>query len=326
MSNAILERPVDTLSFDNGDAMPIIGLGTWKSAPGEVYGAVKTALKMGYRHIDCAPIYGNEAEVGRALKESFESGVVDRDDVWITSKLWNDSHAPEDVRPALEATLDDLNLDALDLYLIHWPVVHEKGVAMPQSPDGLVPLDERPIRETWAAMEALVEAGLIHHIGVSNFSVPKLRSLISNANRRPEMNQIELHPYLQQPEMLDFCDDAGVHLTAYSPLGSSDRPEAMKVEDEPSLMSDAVVHEIAERHDASPAQVLISWAIHRGTAVIPKSVTPAHIEDNLAAAELALTDADMDALAELDRGFRYVSGAGWAMEGSPYTLESIWDA
>lgn len=325
MSTNTLNRSVDTLTFANGDTMPMLGLGTWKSAPGEVYDAVTTALQVGYRHVDCAPIYGNEAEVGRALQESFDDGVVDRDDVWVTSKLWNDSHAPEDVRPALEATLDDLNLDVLDLYLIHWPVAHKKGVDMPQSPDELLSLDERPIRATWAAMQELVEAGLVRHIGVSNFSVPKLRRLIDAADHPPEMNQIELHPYLQQPEMLDFCDAAGVHLTAYSPLGSSDRPEAMKIENEPSLMSDPTVHEIADRHDASPAQVLISWALHRGTAVIPKSVTPAHIKDNRAAAELALTDADMDALAELDRGFRYVNGAGWTMEGSPYTLANIWD-
>jgi alcohol dehydrogenase (NADP+) len=325
MSTNTLEHSVDTLSFANGDTMPMLGLGTWKSAPGEVYDAVKTALQAGYRHVDCAPIYGNEAEVGRALQESFDDGVVDRDDVWVTSKLWNDSHAPEDVRPALEATLDDLNLDVLDLYLIHWPVAHKKGVEMPQSPDELLSLDERPIRETWAAMQELVDAGLVRHIGVSNFSVPKLRSLIDAADHPPEMNQIELHPYLQQSEMLDFCDEAGVHLTAYSPLGSSDRPEAMKIENEPSLMSDPTVHDIADRYDASPAQVLISWALHRGTVVIPKSVTPAHIKDNLAAAELALTDADMDALAELDRGFRYVNGAGWTMEGSPYTLANIWD-
>ncbi len=325
MSTNILKRPVDTLSFANGDTMPIIGLGTWKSAPGEVYDAVKTALRVGYRHVDCAPIYGNEAEVGRALQESFDRGEVDREDVWVTSKLWNDSHAPEDVRPALEATLDDLNLDVLDLYLIHWPVAQKKGIDMPQSPDEFLSLDERPIHETWAAMEDLVKAGLVRHIGVSNFSVPKLRALIDTADHTPEMNQIELHPYLQQPEMLDFCDEAGVHLTAYSPLGSSDRPEAMKSENEPSLMADPTVNEIADRHDASPAQVLISWAIHRGTAVIPKSVTPAHIKDNLAATELDLTDADMNALAELDRGFRYVSGDGWAIEGSPYIMENLWD-
>lgn len=316
---------MQTLSFREHDEMPIVGLGTWKSAPGEVYNAVKTALQVGYRHIDCAPIYGNEAEVGRALSDAFDEGIVSRDEVWITSKLWNDSHAPEHVRTALEETLDDLQLDAIDLYLMHWPVAIEHGVNMPSSPDQFISLDEIPISETWAAMEELVSDGLARHIGVSNFNVPKLQSLVDEASHAPEMNQIELHPYLQQPEMLDAANDAGVHLTAYSPLGSKDRPDRMKANDEPILLDDPTITQIAERHDATPAQVLISWAIHRGTAVIPKSVTPHRIEENLAAADVQLTDADMDAIAELDRGRRYVDGSFWAEGDSPYTMAELWN-
>ena len=314
-----------TLSFRNDDEMPILGLGTWKSAPGEVYDAVKVALQAGYRHIDCAPIYGNEPEVGQALTESFEAGVVSRDDVWITSKLWNDAHAPEDVRPAAEATLHDLQIDTLDLYLIHWPVALQPGVNMPESPDDLIALEDQPIAETWAAMEDLVDAGLVRHIGVSNFNISKLRRLLASAELAPEMNQVEMHPYLPQNDLLAFADEQDVHVTAYSPLGSADRPEEMKADDEPVLLEDPTLAEIAERHDASVAQVLISWAIHRGTAVIPKSVTPAHIKDNLAAAELSLTDEDMEAIDALDRGRRYVVGDLWTMEGSPYTLESLWN-
>lgn len=318
---------MQTLSFRNGDEMPILGLGTWKSAPGEVYDAVKIALQAGYRHIDCALIYGNEAEVGRALSEAFESGVVDRDDVWVTSKLWNDAHAPGDVRPALEQTLSDLQLDTIDLYLMHWPVVHKPGVQMPDAADDLIALDDLPVAQTWAAMEDLVDDGLARHIGVSNFSIPKLRSLLADAERyAPEMNQIELHPYLQQTEMLSFAHANDVHLTAYSPLGSMDRPDAMKSDDDPILLEDEAVASIANKHDVTPAQVLISWAIHRGTAVIPKSVSENHIKENLAAAEVELTEADMQVIAKLDREQRYVDGSGWTMEGSPYTLSSIWDA
>jgi alcohol dehydrogenase (NADP+) len=314
-----------TLSFDNGDELPMIGLGTWKSAPGDVYDAVKYALDAGYRHLDCAAIYGNEAEVGQALSESIEAGVVDRDDVWVTSKLWNDAHRPEHVRPALESTLEDLQLDTLDLYLMHWPVALTRGTGMPQSPDDFVSLDEVPLAKTWAAMENLVDEGLVRHIGVSNFNVPKLRRLMASADHAPEMNQLEMHPYLQQRDMVAFAEEQGLPLTAYSPLGSKDRPEGMKAADEPLLLEDPTINEIADRHDATPGQVLISWALHRDTVVIPKSVTPSHIDENLAAADLSLTDDDMEAIAELDRDRRYVRGEVWALEGSPYTLDGIWN-
>ena len=315
---------MDTLSLGS-DEMPIVGLGTWKSAPGEVYDAVRTALDAGYRHVDCAPIYGNEPEVGRALDETFAGGDVSRDDVWVTSKLWNDAHAPEDVQPALESTLEDLQLETIDLYLMHWPVALKPDTSMPQSPDDLVSLDEQPLAETWAAMEELVDDGLARHIGVSNFNIPKLQSLLEAGRIAPEMNQIELHPYLPQTEMVSFARENDVPLTAYSPLGSKDRPEGMKADDEPILLEDPKIAEIAERHDATPAQVLIRWAIERGTAVIPKSVNAGRIKENLAAADLSLTDDDMDALSGLGRGRRYVRGELWTLEGSPYTLESIWE-
>jgi len=315
---------MQTLSFDSDDAMPILGLGTWKSAPGEVYDAVNVALEAGYRHIDCAPIYGNESEVGRSLTESFEAGVTSREDVWITSKLWNDAHAPEDVRPALRQTLSDLQIDTIDLFLIHWPVALKKGTQLPQSPSDFVSLDEVPITETWAAMEELVDDGLARQIGVSNFNIPKLQTLLDTADHPPEMNQIELHPYLQQTDMVEFARENNVHLTAYSPLGSKDRPDGMKSDDEPILLDDPTIAEIADAHDATPAQVLISWAIHRSTAVIPKSVNEGRIKENLAAADVELTDADMEQIATLDRQRRYVDGEFWAMEGSPYTMEQIW--
>ncbi len=314
-----------TLHFDNGDAMPILGLGTWKSEPGDVYRAVKEAVRLGYRHIDCAPIYGNEPEIGQALSECFAEGAVARDQMWITSKLWCDSHARVDVRPALEKTLADLQLDYLDLYLIHWPVVLKKGVEFAGSANDMIALDELPTSETWEAMEATVDKGLCRHIGVSNFSGAKLKALVDDARLKPEMNQIELHPYLQQPAMLEFCGKHDVAITAYSPLGSLDRPDGLKAKDEPVLLEDRTIAAIAERRGATPAQVLISWAIHRGTAVIPKSVNPARLKENLAAAELWLTQEDMKEITGLDRNRRYVDGEFWAIEGGPYTVTNIWD-
>lgn len=316
---------MQTIQFANGDTMPIFGLGTWKSNPGDVYKAVKEAIRIGYRHIDCAPIYGNEAEVGQALSEAFAEGAVSRDELWITSKLWNNAHEPRDVQPAIEKTLADLQLESLDLFLVHWPVAIRRDVLFHKTGSDLVSLDELPISETWEAVESLADKGLCKHIGVSNFSVPKLRALVEGARLKPEMNQIELHPYLQQPAMLEFCDSNGIFLTAYAPLGSADRPARLKVDDEPILLDDPVIGAIAERRGATPAQILISWAIHRQTVVIPKSIHPERLQQNLDAVEIELSEEDMQEIGNLDKHRRYVSGTFWVLDGGPYTLDNLWD-
>ena len=208
---------------------------------------------------------------------------------------------------------------------MHWPVALKKGASFPLSAEKMISLDDLPLEATWGAMESLVDKGLCRHIGVSNFSLPKLKSLMAAAKLKPELNQVELHPYLQQNDLLKFCHQNGIHMTAYSPLGSPDRPDSLKTEDEPVLMEDPTITAIAERRGLSPAQVLIAWAIHRGTAVIPKSVNPKRIEQNLATAAVSLTDEDLVEIANLDRHRRYVDGTIWVVEGGPYTMANLWD-
>lgn len=313
-----------TLTFKNGDKIPVLGLGTWKSEPGEVKKAVLAAIKAGYRHIDCAPVYGNESEVGEALTEAFDTGLVKREDMWITSKLWNSNHKEEQVIPALKKTLADLKLDYLDLYLIHWPVAFKAGVSFPEGSEDFYTLKEVPLTETWKGMEATVKAGLAKHIGVSNFNKERVHFLLENSKIAPEMNQVEMHPFLPQQELVDFCQLNKIHLTAYSPLGSGDRSEQMKKDNEPILFDHPVIKEIAEKHKASTAQVLISWQIHRDIVVIPKSTNEGRIQQNFESKDLALGEEDMSKIEGIDYEYRFVDGSFWAAGGSDYTQKALW--
>lgn len=314
-----------TLSYLNQDEMPILGLGTWKSVPGVVGSAIVKAIEIGYRHIDCAAIYNNEAEIGTALKECFERGLVKREELWITSKLWNDAHLSQDVRPALQKTLNDLGLDYLDLYLIHWPIAFKNGLAFPSGAVDYLSLEEAPLAETWKALQESQNEGLVRHIGTSNFTVKKLQQLIGVGGQKPELNQVELHPYLQQQALIDWCHERQIHAMAYSPLGSMDRPDSFKKEGEPIPLKSEVVVRIAEQNGISPAQVLIRWQIQRGVSVIPKSTNPKRLQENFDTLRVMLSDEDMKALALLDQHKRIVDGSFFVAPEKGYTVKSLWD-
>ncbi|MCT4640218.1 MAG: aldo/keto reductase [Bacteroidales bacterium] len=313
------------LTYKNSDQMPVLGLGTWKSSPSEVYEAVKEAVKIGYRHIDCAAIYGNEEEIGKALNELMEEGVVKREELWITSKLWNCNHGKDNVIPALKETLADLQLDYLDLYLIHWPIAQKKGVSYASEADEFLSLEEQPVSDTWKGMEQAVKEGLTRNIGVCNFSVNKLKDLIEVAEIRPELNQVELHPYLQQNELVEYCKSQSIHVMAYSPLGSSDRPEVVRRDDDPVLLEDTLITSLANAKGISVAQMILAYGVQRGISVIPKSVNAQRLKQNLDAAKVELTDEEMLNMASLNMDRRYVEGKFFEVPGGPYTSNSIWE-
>lgn len=305
-------------------SIPALGLGTWKSKSGEAADAVTKALEIGYRHIDCAPIYKNEREIGPALTSAFRRGIAKREDLWITSKLWNNAHAPKHVRPALERTLKDLQLDYLDLFLIHWPVSFRQDIEFPRRPDEFLRPGEIPVSDTWGAMEKMVKKGLCRCIGVCNFNLQRLQDLKKQASISPAVNQIELHPYLQQQELLDYCHSSDILPIAYSPLGSPDRPEALKKQDEPSLLQHSTVTELSRKIGASPAQVLLAWGLSRQTAVIPKSVNPQRLLENFQTQDLVLAQDDLLFLKKLECGYRYVDGGFFCGPHSPYSLSTLW--
>ncbi|WP_194775837.1 aldo/keto reductase [Pararhodonellum marinum] len=312
------------LKFENGDTMPNLGLGTWLSDKGEVHDAVLEAIKIGYRHIDCAHIYKNEQEIGEALAKAFKDGLVKREEMWITSKLWNNAHKKEKVWPAFETSLEHLQLDYLDLYLIHWPLVLEDDVEFPTKGSDFVPLSEVPLIETWETLETIHQKGLARHIGVSNFNSNHLNELLQKAKTKPELNQIELHPFLPQNKLTRFCKDNGILLTAYGPLGAAYRIK-MEGLDLPVLMEAEAVKDLAEKHQATPAQIVLRWGIQKGFAVIPKSTNPKRIKENFGAWSLQLDEEDMAKLDQLEGPYRFTTGNVWTPEDGPYKQEDLWE-
>ena len=311
-----------------GAKLPAIGLGTFGSDHvdhADVARAVRSAAALGYRHFDCASVYGNEAHIGRTLAGICT--VIPRDDLWVTSKLWNDAHAPADVAPACRQSLRDLGLEYLDLYLVHWPFPHHHapGCEGDVRDPNARPWDPARFLETWRAMEQLVDEGLVRHIGTSNMTVPKLEALLPETRIRPAANQLELHPHFQQPALFEYLQDQGIAPVGYCPIGSPARPERDRTAEDTVDIEDPTLRAIAAAHDLHPATLCVKWAAQRGQTPIPFSTRRANLLANLRALTTpALTADEMAAIAAVDRNCRLIKGQVFLWEGAS-GWQDLWD-
>ena len=329
MNKTIDPAVVPKRTLYTGAEIPAIGLGTFgsdKYTADQISDAVRGAAAYGYRHFDCASVYGNEDQIGRAIKDVIESGVP-REELWITSKLWNDMHSPDDVRRSCLKTLEDLQIEYLDLYLVHWPFpnFHAPGCDVDSRSQDAKPYIHENYMKTWKAMEALLGDGLVRHIGTSNMTIPKLKLLLRDAEVRPAVNEMEIHPHFQQPELFDFLVAEGIQPVGFSPLGSPSRPERDKTSNDTVDMEDPVIVAAAEKRGVHPAAICLKWAVQRGQVTIPFSIKERQFKSNLdAITEDPLTDAEMDALSTIDKNCRLIKGQVFLWKDDQ-SWEDLWD-
>ena len=315
---------VPTMKLSSGATIPAIGLGTFGSdhaSAKEVAEAVEGALEAGYRHFDCASVYGNEDEIGRVLKG------FSREQLWVTSKLWNDKHASQDVLPSCLQSIADLNVDYLDAYLVHWPFPnhHDRGVDINSRSPHARPYIHDEYMATWREMERLVDRGLVRHIGTSNMTIPKMELLLRDARVAPSVNEMELHPHFQQPELFSYLVGKGIQPIGFSPVGSPARPERDRSPDDTVDIEDPVIVQIAKNHGVHPAVVCVKWAAQHGHVAIPFSTKASHYRANLeGVVSDPLTGDEMRAIARTDRGNRLIKGHVFLWrEGQSW--EDLWD-
>lgn len=310
-------QPVDPtlvpkITLYNGAQIPVVGLGTFGSdnyTPEQVASAVDQAIRLGYRHLDCASVYGNEKEIGDTLKKLFAEGVVKREDLWITSKVWNNMH--HDVIGSCQRSMADLGVDYLDLYLVHWPFPnhHGKGVTVDSRDPHAVPYIHENYMKTWSAMEQLMDMGLVRNIGTSNMTIAKMELVLRDCRIKPMVNEMEMHPHFQQPELFSYLAERGIKAIGFCPIGSPGRPERDKTPEDTVPMEDPIIVEIAAKHGIHPALVCVKWAAQNGQIPIPFSVKPEKFMANLrCVTEDPLSDEEMAAIKTINKRNRFIKG------------------
>lgn len=328
-SEAVDPATVPYKTLSTGARIPAIGLGTFgsdKYSPEEVAAAVVGAAAVGYRHFDCASVYGNENRIGQSLQTVLAGGIR-REDLWITSKVWNDMHGPGKVIESCKKSLSDLGLDYLDLFLVHWPFPnsHAKGVTVDSRDPNAKPYIHEAYMQTWAQMETLYDQGLVRAIGTSNMTVPKLKLVLRDARIRPAVNEMELHPHMQDPQMFRFVVENGIVPVGYCPIGSPSRPERDRTPDDTVDIEDPIIVRIAERLKVHPAVVCVKWAVQHGHIPIPFSVKRSQYLATLKAVTAEpLTDEEMSAIAGIDKNNRLVKGHVFLWKPGQ-TWEALWD-
>jgi diketogulonate reductase-like aldo/keto reductase len=320
---------VPARALATGARIPVIGLGTFGSdrfSAEQIAGAVLEAASVGYRHFDCASVYSNEAQIGQSFRQILDSGVR-RSDLWITSKLWNDKHGDGDVAASCEQSLRDLQLDYLDLYLVHWPFpnYHPPGCDVGSRSKDARPYLHESYMKTWRQMEALVDRGLVRHIGTSNMTIPKLRLVLRDARIKPACNEMELHPHFQQPDFFRFVVDQGIVPIGYCPIGSPNRPERDRTESDSVDIEDPVIVRIAGRHGVHPGVVCIKWAVQRGQIPIPFSVKRNQFLAGLkAVCGDPLSEQEMRDILAIDRDCRLIKGQVFLWKDGQ-DWQDLWD-
>jgi Aldo/keto reductases, related to diketogulonate reductase len=312
-----------------GEKMPCVGLGTFGSdrfSGEDIAEAVRDAISIGYRLIDCASVYGNEHLIGNSLCKAMEDGVK-RDELFITSKVWNNMHGEGDVLLSCARTLKDLKLEYLDMYLIHWPFpnYHAPGVSVDSRDPRAVPYIHENYMKTWRQMERLLDAGLVKHIGTSNMTIPKLELVLRDARIKPAVNEMELHPHFQQPLLFKYCIENSIVPIGFCPIGSPNRPERDRTNEDTIDIEDPVIVKIAERMGLNPAIICIKWAVQRGQVPIPFSVKRDNYLSNLICSTVdPLSEGDMKAIEGIDKDCRLIKGQVFLWNGARDWTD-LWD-